>query len=130
MKQTILSGIIILFNCVTLKAQELAVTEKMTNSKKEAALYSALVDLEDYEKRQIIDAVLNESNVGDDRTVIRNGVINKNDAKPIKIPNSYRGDYSVTIPNHYDPDEDISIKLPNANLDGINEKSTILKLNP
>ncbi|MFB5946601.1 hypothetical protein [Albibacterium profundi] len=123
------SGIIILFTCVTLNAQELAVTEKATN-KNEAALHSALVDLEDFEKRQIIDAILNKSKVEDDEVAMVNSLINKKEANPINLSNAYQGDDSIKIPNHYDPEKDISIRLPNANLEGINEKRTILKLNP
>ncbi|MFB5946610.1 hypothetical protein [Albibacterium profundi] len=129
MKQTILSGVIILFTCVTLNAQELAVKGKVIN-KKGTALHSDLVDLEGYEKRQIIDAILNQSKVKDDEVVIVDSAINKKEANPINLPNAYYGDNSIKIPNHYDPEKDISIRLPNANLKGIDKKKTIIKLTP
>jgi len=93
----------ILSGGVYVNAQDLTITGKVVDSKKQEVTLN---------NQQIIDGILTELNP-DSNEVIAYGVKRKGIGSSVEILNAYRGDNCIEIPNSYRGDLDKSVEIPN-----------------
>lgn len=66
--------------------------------------------------QQAIVTILTKSNTDHNEVVqVAYGTRNRAIVLPVEIPNAYKRDNSIEIPNAYNSDKDESIEIPNAN---------------
>jgi len=105
MKQILaFSVIIILSGGMYVTAQDLTISGKVVDSKKQEVALN---------NQQVSDVILTELNP-DSNEIIAYGARKKGIVPPVEIPNAYREDNCVEIPNSYRGDLDKSVEMPNT----------------